>query len=795
MRISLQWLSEWFVSPLPAPGEVAARLTMAGLEVEGVEAAAPPLPGVIVGQIVERVKHPDADTLSVCTVDTGRDKVQVVCGAPNARAGLKAPLATVGARLPGGLEIRKAKLRGVESFGMLCSARELALSEESGGLLELSSDLTTGAPLVEALGLDDTLLEVNLTPNRGDCMSVLGIAREVSVLTGAPLTGPTLQAHPAGSSETFPVELTPGAGCVRFASRVIRAIDPRAKSPAWMQERLRRAGLRPISAAVDVTNYVMLELGQPLHAYDLRELASPIVVRRARPAERLTLLDGREITMDETVLVIADREKPLGLAGIMGGDHSGIGDDTSDVLLEVAYFQPDAIAGRGRRYGLVTDASQRFERGVDPTQQERAIERATALLCACAGGVAGPTAVAELRDELPQRVAVPLRPARARLVIGADIADEAMATILTSLGMTLARGESKWLVTPPAWRFDIAIEEDLIEEVARVYGFDNVPEAVQPSRLPIAPHTETQVSPETAADILVQRGYFEAITYSFIEPRLQELFAPGTATLTLSNPISAELATMRASLWPGLTTALASNQRRQQSRVRLFEIGRRFVLRDAQGTLEEVPAVAGIAAGPAHPEQWGTAKTPVDFFDVKADVEALLRATGAAGEFRFEPATHAALHPGQTARILRGDLHVGWLGRVHPEVERQLDLTYSAVVFELEIEGALRAGIPHFAEVSRFPAVRRDLAVVVDESVAAQRLLDCVRAAAGDALRETIVFDIYRGAGIETGRKSVAIGLNLQDVSRTLTDDETDAIVARVVADLERECSATIRDR
>lgn len=795
MRISLQWLSEWLGGPLPAAKDLAARLTMAGLEVEGVEAAAPPLPGIIVGHIIERVKHPNADTLSVCTVDTGTEQVQIVCGAPNARAGMKAPLATLGAKLPGGLEIKKAKLRGVESSGMLCSARELGLSEESSGLLELSQELQTGAPLVEALGLDDTILEVNLTPNRGDCMSVLGVAREVAALTGQSLTGPTLTAFAAASSEVFPVELKPAAGCVRFASRVIRGLDPQAKSPAWMQERLRRAGLRPISAAVDVTNYVMLELGQPMHAYDLRELDGGIVVRRARAGETLKLLDGRDITLDESVLVIADHAKPLGLAGVMGGDHSGIGDDTTDVLLEVAYFQPDVIAGRGRRFGLVTDASQRFERGVDPTLQERAIERATGLLCACAGGVAGLTQITELRDELPRAVPVSLRPDRARLVIGADISDAAIAAMLAGLGMQVQRAGGTWQVTPPTWRFDVAIEEDLIEEIARVHGFDNVPETVQPARQPLAPVTETRVGSEAAADILVQRGYFEAITYSFIEPQLQTLFAPEAATLTLANPISADLATMRASLWPGLAAALASNQRRQQPRVRLFEVGRKFAVIDAKGTLDEIPVVAGIAAGPALPEQWGAAKSAVDFFDVKADVEALLRATGGSDEVRFDPAQHAALHPGQTARIFRNGAPIGWIGRLHPEVERRLDLTYSAVVFELETGPALSASIPHYQEISRFPAVRRDLAVVVAESVAVQTLLDCVRAAAGVALRETTVFDIYRGTGIETGRKSVAIGLNLQDVSRTLTDDETDAIVARVVADLERECSATIRDR
>jgi phenylalanyl-tRNA synthetase beta chain len=794
MRISLQWLGDW-IDNVPGPQDLAARLTMAGLEIEGVSAAAPPLQGVIVGEIVERAPHPNADTLSVCQVDTGTETVQIVCGAPNARVGMKAPLAMVGAELPGGMQIGKAKLRGVESSGMLCSARELGLDEDASGLLELPTELQTGADLVQALSLNDTILEVNLTPNRGDCMSVLGVAREVAVLTGGSINGPTLEPVPAASNDSFSVTLVPGAGCVRFASRVIRGLDPKAKAPAWMQERLRRAGLRPISAAVDVTNYVMLELGQPMHAYDLRELAGGIVVRRAKAGETLKLLDGRDINLDESVLVIADEQKALGLAGVMGGEHSGISDSTTDVLLEVAFFLPDAIAGRGRRYGLVTDASQRFERGVDPTLQQRAIERATQLLCAAAGGVPGPTQLAELPGELPPRTVVNLRPDRARRVIGADIDDAVIGTILEGLGMQVTRGAASWQVVPPTWRFDIAIEEDLIEEIARVYGFNQVPETVQPARQPLAPCSETRVASDAIADLLVQRGYHEAITYSFIEPSLQAIFAPDSATLTLANPISAELASMRASLWPGLVTALASNQRRQQARVRLFELGRKFIV-DAQGALQEIPVIAGLAAGPAMPEQWGAPKTAVDFFDVKADVEALLRATGASDEFRFVPDTHAALHPGQTARILRGDGQAaGWIGRLHPEVESRLDLTYSAVVFEIETETALAARVPQYADVSRFPAVRRDLALVVAESVAVQALLDRIRDTAGALLRDVIVFDIYRGAGIETGRKSVAIGLNLQDVSRTLTDDETDAIVARVVADLGRECDATIRDR
>jgi len=794
MRISVNWLNDWLGKPAVAR-DLAARLTMAGLEVEAVEPAAAPLAGIVVGEIVEREQHPNADSLSVCRVNAGGDELlQIVCGAPNARAGLKAPLATLGTTMPGGMEIKKAKLRGIESFGMLCSARELGLAEDASGLMELPSDFRPGQPITAALSLDDTLIEINLTPNRGDCMGVLGVAREASVLTGATLGGPELHAVPARSGERFPVELVPGAGCARFAARVIRGVRPDAQAPMWMRERLRRAGLRPISAIVDVTNYVMLELGQPMHAYDLRELEGGIVVRRAGAGETLRLLDGREITMDESVLVIADHAKPLGLAGVMGGDHSGIGNDTTDVLLEVAYFHPAAIAGRGRRYGLVTDASQRFERGVDPTLQERAIERATELLLACAGGTAGPTEVTELADEVPRRAAVSFRPSRARRVIGAEIDDAAIERILRQLGMQVVEhGGAAWRVTPPPWRFDIVIEEDLIEEVARIFGFDQIPETDPATPLAIPAIRETRVSPETVADLMVQRGYFEAITYSFVDPDLQGVLCPGEVALRLANPISADLAEMRLSLWPGLVRALTENQRRQQPRVRLFELGRKFQF--SGGLLTEIPVLAGLATGPAHAEQWGAPATEVDFFDVRADLEALFRATGAAASFTFAPDQHPALHPGQTARILRDGKPVGWIGRLHPEVARRLELTYSALVFEIETESGLEASVPRFAEISRFPAVRRDLAVLVAEAVPVQVLLDTVRTSAGALLTGLVAFDIYRGKGIAEGFKSVAIGLNLQDISRTLTDDETDAVVAQVVKDLEREHSATIRDK
>ena len=792
MRVSIQWLGEMLGTTLDGRA-VAERLTMAGLEVEAVEPAAPPLPGVVVGEVLECGRHPNADALSLCKVSTGAEVVQVVCGAPNVRAGMKAPLATIGAKLPGGMEIARAKLRGVESFGMLCSARELGLSEDASGLMELPAELVTGMPLTEALALEDTILEINLTPNRGDCMSMLGVAREVAVLTGGTFAGPPAAGVAAQSTETFPVELERAAGCARFAARVIRGVRPDAQAPLWMRERLRRAGLRPISAVVDVTNYVMLELGQPMHAYDLREIDRAVHVRRARAGETLKLLDGREVSLDETVMVIADRSKALALAGVMGGDHSGIGEDTTDVLLEVAFFLPDAVAGRGRRYGLVTDASQRFERGVDPTLQERAIERATELLLECAGGAAGPVEVTELPSELPRRAAVAFRPSRARAVIGAAIADAEMARILEVLGMQVDSTGPTWQVTAPAWRFDIAIEEDLIEEIARIHGFDKVPETNPYVRQPLRPLTETKVPGDVAADLLVQRGYWEAITYSFVDPAWQSVFNPGEGPLTLANPISADLAAMRLSLWPGLAKALAENQRRQQPRVRLFEIGRKYLV-DGQ-SLHEVPVVAGIAAGPVLPEQWGAKPEAVDFFDVKADVESLARTTGAFDEFRFVPAEHPALHPGQSAQIRRGERAVGWIGRLHPEVERKLELTYSAVVFELEIEAGLAALVPAYQEISRFPAVRRDLAMVVDESVPVQSILDTVRKSAGSLLKGLVVFDIYRGRGIRSGGKSVAIGLNLQDISRTLTDEETDAVVARVVGDLEREHGAAIRDK
>lgn len=793
MRISLQWLREWVDTGDDVRG-LAHALTMAGLEIEAVEAAAPPLPGVIVGEVKAVAKHPRAEKLSVCRVWNGHEELQIVCGAPNVRAGMKAPLASIGAKLPNGVEIKQAKLRGLESAGMLCSARELGLSEDASGLFDLPAELTAGQDLVSALGLNDTIFSVNLTPNRGDCMSVAGVAREVAAIRKQPLHPPAIEPVAPQIDERFPVRLEGAAGCPKLVGRVIRGIRPQAKSPFWMQERLRRAGLRPISAAVDVTNYVMLELGLPVHAYDLSKLSGALVVRFARGGEKLEMLDGRVVELAPDVLMIADERTLLGMAGVMGGKDSGISDSTRDVFLEVAFFDPAVVAGRGRRYGLITDASQRFERGVDPQLQERAMERATQLLLECAGGQAGPLTVTRTPHSYPERAAIRLRHARVRHVLGADLPAEVVGDCLQRLGMKLSASSQSggvvWSVTPPSWRFDLSIEEDLIEEVARLYGFDNIAERNEIAEQRMHPWTETRVRKERAADVLVDRGYHEAITYSFTEPRTQAALFRDSG-LALANPISAELGAMRVSLWPGLLQALGGNQRRQQQRVRLFEVGKRY----SSASGEEIEAIAGVVTGSALPEQWGAEAAKVDFFDVKSDVEAVLALAGDGDEFRFIPEKHPALHPGQSARIRRSERGVGWVGALHPEHSRRLDLTYPVFVFEIETAAGLEAAVPVFEEISRYPAIRRDIAVIVDEALPAETLCSTVRASAGALLKQLTVLSVYRGRQFEKGKKSIALGLQLQDTSRTLTDDEADALVAHVIEHLHVGLNATIRDK
>jgi phenylalanyl-tRNA synthetase beta chain len=795
MKVPYAWLAEWTELPWK-PAELGSRLTMAGFELEALESAAPAFSGVVVAEILAAERHPQADKLQVCRVSIGSGApLQIVCGASNARAGLKSALALVGAQLPGNVAIGAARLRGVESQGMLASARELGLAETSSGILELPADAPVGEALRNYLQLDEVVLDLNVTPNRGDAMSVLGIAREVAALTGKGLTGPAIVPPRASGTDIFTVRLGAPEACPRFAGCIVRGIDNRAATPLWMRERLRRAGLRSITPVVDVTNYVMLELGQPMHAYDLGKLKESITVRLARSGEALTLLDGKPVTAEADVLLITDGEGPVGLAGIMGGERTAVTAGTTDVFFESAYFVPAAVLGRARRLGLTTDASQRFERGVDPTQQARAIERAVALLTPIAGGTVSPVEVTEAPAHLPRRAAVGLRAKQLQRLLGVALPPERVVETLERLAMRVTRAEEGWQVIPPAYRFDIGIEADLIEEVARIVGFEAIPEidAQTPQRFRrlAADHPAEAAVLQT----LAARGYEEAITYAFVDPALQAQLFPNRTALALSNPIASDLSVMRVSLWPGLLRAALENQRRQADRIRLFEQGTRFEVEG--GSTREIVTLAGVAIGARLPEQWGVSKElrgPVDFYDVKGDVAALLAATGENESFKFEAGTLPALHPGRAARVLRRNQPVGWLGELHPSLVRALDFTYAPVLFELDAETALAVHRVSYEEISRLPQMRRDLAVVIDEGVTLSTLAERVTLAASSLLRDLRVFDVYRGPGLEPGRKSVALGLIFQDISRTLTDDDIERLMVSVKADLRENLNARFRE-
>jgi phenylalanyl-tRNA synthetase beta chain len=802
MRIPYSWLAEWVSVPWSAQ-ELGSRLTMAGLELEALEPAAPAFSGVVVAEILTVDKHPQADKLRVCRVSTGEgEPLQIVCGAANARAGLKSALAVVGARLPENLTIKAAKLRGADSAGMLCSAKELGLGEASGGIVELAADAPVGKDLRDYLALDEMILELNITPNRGDAMSVIGVAREVAALSGgrvrAPATPSVQPPHAAELRDTLRVHLDAPTACPKFVGRIIRGVNNKAATPIWMRERLRRAGVRSISPVVDVTNYVMLELGQPMHAYDLGKVDGEIRARFGREGEKITLLDGKTVEVRQDVLLITDGAGPVGIAGIMGGQRTAVSAETADVFLEAAYFAPEAVIGRAMRWSLTTDASQRFERGVDPSQQERAAERATALLLSIAGGQAGPISV-EASEHLPARPAVTLRRQQLARLLGVGFEDAQVRASLEGLQMRVEPMEEGWRVTPPPHRFDIAIEADLIEEVARIVGYQAIPEADAQvpqhfGRLPSARPPERAL-----LETLALRGYYEAITYAFVDPKLQARLFPDVRASELANPIASDLSVMRVSLWPGLVKAALENQRRQQDRIRLFEHGARFLATEAKGldATREIDTLAGIAWGQRLPEQWGLPRDmrePVDFFDVKGDVQALLAATGAQAQFTFESHALSCLHPGRAARLLRNGAPVGWLGEMHPSLVKALEFTYAPVLFELDAEGALGVERPSYREFSRFPQVRRDLAVVLDEAVTLSSLTERVTLRASGLLRDLRVFDVYRGPGVEAGRKSVALGLIFQDISRTLTEDDVAGIMAAVVADLRVSLNAKIRE-
>lgn len=790
MIISEQWLREW-VSPELTTEELAHQITMAGLEVDAIEPVAGEFTGVVVGEILRAEQHPDAEKLRVCTVSTGDATLQIVCGAPNARPGLKAPLATVGGVLPGNFKIKKAKLRGVESFGMLCAEKELGLSEADEGLMELAADAPVGTGLRDYLGLDDRVIEIGLTPNRADCLGIRGVAREVGLLNNLPLHPPEIAPVTPTIDDVFPVKLDAPERCPRFVGRVIKGIDVRSPSPLWLQEKLRRVGLRAIDAVVDVTNYVMLELGQPMHAYDLDKLTGGIRVRTAEQGEPITLLDGQKIEMDAETLVIADHQRALGMAGIMGGEGSGVSDTTTDLFLEVAYFTPELLAGKARSYGLHTDASHRFERGVDWQLQVQAMERATALLLQIVGGQAGPVDEAVAEKKLPVRAGVTLRQARIARLLGFEMEPAEVERILEGLGIEIERTGEGWRCSVPSWRFDISIEADLLEELARVYGYNRLPVTLITASLHMPPRPESRLKLPKLRAHLVGRGYREAITYSFVEPRVQKLIDPDLEPVPLANPISAEMSVMRTSLLPGLLAALVRNTNRQRPRVRVFETGLRFL--PGEDGLTQEPTLAVAVCGSRQPEGWNQAQESIDFFDLKGDMESLLALGGVAGEFRFEAAQRAGLHPGQCAAIYRGDERVGYIGGLHPEVARALDIGSAVFVCEIRLSAILDAAVPAFTEVSKYPEVRRDLALLVDKTVPAGDILKNVRASAGTYLKDLTLFDVYEGKGVDPKRKSLAIGLTFRDLSRTLSEQDVNLAVDQVVDSLEKNYKAELR--
>jgi phenylalanyl-tRNA synthetase beta chain len=766
---------------------------MIGHEVDAVEAHGEGLDGVIVAEVLEVNKHPDADRLSVCQVSIGDgEPIEVVCGAPNVTQGMKSPFAPAGTTLPNGIKLRRAKIRGVVSNGMLCSAIEIGLGDESDGIIELHADAPVGMPLTDYLDLPDHSFDLDLTPNRGDCFSVLGIARDVSAMTSTALKDPSVPEVKATIKDEHPVELVLPEGCPRLAARVIRNIDLSARSPVWLIERLRRSGLREIHPVVDITNYVMLELGQPLHAYDCQLLNGPIRPRLAKKGEKLTLLDEKEVELLPNTLVITDDSGPIGMAGIMGGLSTAVTTKTTDVFFEAAFWPPDFMAGRARQYGMHTDASLRFERGVDFQIQVRAIERATELLISISGGQAGPLVDHCAAEHLPKNAPLTLRKERLLRVLGAEIDADRVTQILSDLGLKVAANDTGWNVEIPSYRFDIDVEDALVEEVARIYGYDEIPETTAVGETPLATATESKIDLDLVANTLVARDYQEVITYSFIDEETNTFVNGDRSELVLSNPISSEMSVMCASIWPGLIAAASANAARQQDRIRFFEIGKTF-----HGSLDapvEVVRVAGLIAGNVVDEQWAASAQAVDFFDVKADVLAILGMAGERSEFEFVVDEHSVLQPGQTAKVMRNGEAVGIVGKLHPDAARKLNLDKGAFLFELDAEKSFSSEVPTAELISKFPIIRRDIAVVIKDEVTVADLIGAVEAAAPELVTSVRVFDIYRGPGIEAGLKSVALGLILQETSRTLTDDDADTAMAAVLRKLEQEFAAVLRD-
>jgi phenylalanyl-tRNA synthetase beta chain len=792
MQFPESWLRA-LVNPPLSTDELCHLLTMAGLEVEERRTAAADFAGVVVARVLSTEKHPDADKLKLCKVDTGEHGVlQIVCGAPNVAPGMVAPCALVGARLPG-IEIKRAKVRGIESFGMMCSARELGMSEDHGGLLALPDDAPIGTDIRKYLGLDDTLITLKLTPNRADCLSLTGIAREVAALTGAPLTLPAIEPVAKAIDDTRGIVLDAPDACPRYCGRIVHGVNAKAATPDWMKLRIERCGIRSISALVDVTNYVMLELGQPLHAFDDAELAGAIHVRYPKAGEKLLLLNEQTVQPSADTALIADEQKPLALAGIMGGEHSGIADTTTDLFLECAFFTPTAIAGKARALGFSSDASHRYERGVDFELQRRAIERATQLIVELCGGQPGPVVEAVSAAHLPARPPVRLCSARAVKVLGIALSADQIGKLLAGLGTKVERQGEDFIVTPPSHRFDMEIEEDLIEEIARLHGYDNIPAPPPKAQLAMLPLPENRRGPMAVRHLLAERGYFEVVTFSFVEAAWEADFAGNADPIQLANPIASQMGVMRTTLIGGLVGVLAANRKRQTERVRVFEVGRVFS-RDATGQpvagFRQPVRVGGLWAGSALPEQWGAPARAVDFYDVKGDLEALL---GASRRLTFARAAHPALHPGRSAQVLLDGEAIGFVGELHPQWVQKYELGTAPVVFEVELDAWLAAAMPAYREVSRFPTVTRDLALTVAREQPLAPLLDALRGRAAGIVSDIRLFDVYQGKGLPEGQKSLAFRIVMQHTERTLEDAEVEAGVAELIEVARREFGAALR--
>lgn len=795
MKFSESWLREW-VNPAISSDELSEQLTMAGLEVDGIESVAGDFTGVVIGRVVECEQHPNADKLRVTKVDIGQGALlDIVCGAPNCRKGLVVACATVGAVLPGNFEIKSAKLRGEPSEGMLCSYSELGISEDHSGIIELPQDAPLGKDLREYLKLDDKIIEISVTPNRADCFGIAGVARDISAVNNITLVEPKFKMPAVATNDKISIKVHEPKAAPRYLGRVVKSINVKADTPLWMKEKLRRSGIRSIDAVVDITNYVLIELGHPMHAFDLQKIEGGIHVRYGYPQEKLTLLDGNEIEIKPNTLVIADDNKALALAGIFGGKDSGVSDDTKNVLLEAAFFAPLAISGKAREYGLHTDASHRYERGVDPELQHKAMHRATELLLSICGGVAGPIIDVTDPSEMPKPATISLRKDKIDRLIGYQIDDCRIMDILVRLGCEVVYRGNIWQVKAPSWRFDIQIEEDLVEEIARIYGYNNIPNAALRADLVMQAKPEGIVTLAQLKTSLVDLGYQEIVTYSFVDPKIQAQLHPKVDPIMLPNPISSEMSAMRLSLWTGALTTVLYNQNRQQLRMRLFETGLKFIPdHSAEFGVRQDLVLSGVITGTLFEEHWQLPKQHVDFFDLKGDIERILALYGCNETISFKKSTLFALHPGQSADLWLGETLVGSMGVLHPEIEKKLGLNSRTLVFELNLELISKKKVPVAQEISKFPANRRDIAVIVDEKLPVDDIMRTCRSSCGEELVSINLFDVYQGENVEKGKKSVAISLILQDKLRTLSDEQITSIVKRCVVAIENNFQASLRE-